>query len=102
MEKVKEILKEKYDVEMTETEYELCGQNSLMTVLIVKPHSGINYDYMIRISTVSAFDRWVNSCAIEKRFHTIQGLIQYLETEEVDIYKELLAYLSLEYEEATQ
>ncbi len=102
MEKIKEILKEKYQVELSETEKELTGQNSLITILVIKPCREFDYEYIIRISTVSAFVDWVSTCAIEKTFRTSQGLIGYLETQEADIYKQLTAYLSLEYEEATQ
>ena len=101
MEKIKEILKEKYQVELSETEKELTGQNSLITVLIQKPHRGFDYNYILNVATVSGFVDWVNSCAIEQRFRTIQGLTEFLETQEAYIYKQLTARLSLEYEEAT-
>ena len=67
--------------------------------LIVEPHSGTNNKWMLRVTTKSAFDRWANSTAIEEFFETDIKLYNYLSNHQLDIYKRLLEYLSLEYEE---
>lgn len=66
---------------------------------IVSPHSGTNNRWMLRVSTISVFDRWANSTAIEKFFETNTALYYYLNRHQLDIYKELVEYLSKEYDE---
>lgn len=51
------------------------------------------------MTTISAFDRWANSTAIEKFFETDIELCNFLYEHQLDIYKELLEYLSEEYDE---
>lgn len=63
--------------------------------LIVK----LDNKWMLRISTMSAFDRWANSIPIEQFFNTDIELCNYLQENQLDIYKTLLKYLSEEYED---
>lgn len=70
--------------------------------LIVSPHSGTDNRWMLRVATISAFDRWSNSTAVEMFFETDIELCLYLQDHQLDIYKNLLEYISLEYEEITQ
>lgn len=63
--------------------------------LIVK----LDNKWMLRVSTMSAFDRWANSIPIEQFFDTDIELCNYLQENQLDIYKTLLKYLSEEYEE---
>ena len=55
--------------------------------LIVEPHSGTEGKWMLRVTTLSAFDRWVNSTAVEKFFDTSFELCNYLNEHQLDIYK---------------
>lgn len=57
---------------------------------------------MLRVSTRSAFDRWANSTAIEEFFDSDIKLCNYLYDHQLDIYKDLVEYLSREYDEATE
>lgn len=85
--------------EIVEYEGHLEARTNLVVYLIVSPHSGTNNRWMLRVSTLSAFDRWANSTAIEMFFETDIELSLYLYDHQLDIYKDLLEYLSLEYEE---
>ena len=89
---------EKYDIH--EYDGNLEAKTGTVRYLIVSPHSGTNDKWMLRVTTISAFDRWANSTAIEEFFDTEVELCLYLYDHQLDIYKNLLEYLSLEYEEA--
>lgn len=105
MEKILEILIKKYGVELCSRDYNyIHTKGDLIICLICGPqeHDYVyknNPKWLVRFSTVSAFDRWANSTAIEKFFDTMDEVIEYLTNNELDIYKELLSYLSEEYEE---
>lgn len=70
--------------------------------MIVEPHSETDNKWMLRITTISAFDRWANSRAIEEFFDSEIELCNYLYEHQLDIYKQLLEYLSLEYDDVTR
>jgi hypothetical protein len=70
--------------------------------LIVEPQNGTNNKWMMRVTTRSAFDRWANSTAIEMFFDTSIELCNYLYAHQLDIYKNLLKYLSSEYDDVTE
>ena len=91
---------ENYDI--TEYDGNLEAKTNIVRYLIVSPHSGTNNRWMLRVTTMSAFDRWANSTAIEEFFETEIELCLYLYDNQLDIYKNLLEYLSLDYEEATE
>ena len=67
--------------------------------MVVEPHSGTNYKWMLRISTMRAFDRWANSTPIEQFFNSDIELCNYLHDNQLNIYKRLLKYLSEEYDD---
>lgn len=90
---------ESYDFE--EYEGHLEARTKTVLFMIVEPHSGTDNKWMLRVTTISAFDRWANSTAIEEFFDTDIDLCNYLYEHQLDIYKELLEYLSEEYDEAT-
>lgn len=91
---------EHYDI--AEYDGNLEAKTNIARYLIVSPHSGTCNRWMLRVTTMSAFDRWANSTAIEEFFETEIELCIYLYDHQLDIYKNLLEYLSLEYEEATK
>lgn len=91
---------ENYEIEEYEGHLEVTTKTVLY--LIVEPHSGTDNNWMLRVTTRSAFDRWANSTVIEEFFKTDIELCNYLYEHQLDIYKQLLEYLSLEYDEATQ
>ena len=88
--------------EITEYEGHMEARTDMVLFLIVEPHSGTDNRWMLRITTISAFDRWANSCAVEEFFNSSIELCNYLYEHQLDIYKELLKYLSVEYDEVTQ
>lgn len=88
--------------EITEYDGHLETKTNTVFYMIVSPHSGTNNRWMLRVSTIAAFDRWANSTAVEEFFETEIELCNYLYNYELDIYKDLLEYLSLEYEDATE
>ena len=91
---------ENYDIH--EYDGNLEAKTKFARFLIVSPHNGTNNKWLLRVSTVSAFDRWTNSTAIEEFFENEIEVCNYLYEHQLDIYKELLEYLSLEYEDATE
>lgn len=91
---------EKYEIR--EYEGRLEARTNTVIYMIVSPHIGTDNRWMLRVTTISAFDRWANSMAVEMFFETDIELCLYLYDHQLDIYKDLLEYLSLEYEEATQ
>lgn len=98
MENVKKILLEKYNLNAYCSESgDIYAGNKFINCGITSPCQGTNYKYFIRFSTVSAFDRWVNSTAVEEFFSTKEELVEFLTKNELDIYKQLLEYLSEEY-----
>lgn len=91
---------EHYDFE--EYEGHLEARTKTVLFMVVEPHSGTDNRWMLRVTTISAFDRWANSTAIEEFFNTDIELCNYLYEHQLDIYKGLLEYLSLEYDEIDQ
>ena len=85
--------------ELEEYEGHLEARTKTVLYLIVEPHSGTNNRWMLRITTMSAFDRWGNSTAIEEFFDTDIELCNYLYDHQLYIYKNLLEYLSEEYDD---
>lgn len=90
---------ENYDI--YEYDGHLEAKTDIAYFMIVEPHSGTDNRWMLRVTTVSAFDRWANSTAIQEFFDTDIELCNYLYEYQLDIYKDLLKYLSLEYDETT-
>ena len=91
---------ENYDI--AEYDGNLEAKTNIVRYLVVSPHSGTDNRWMLRITTMSAFDRWANSTVVEEFFETEIELCLYLYDHQLDIYKNLLEYLSLEYEEVTK
>lgn len=87
------------DYEISEGNGFLDARTDVVHYLIVEPHNGTNNKWMLRVTTEAAFDRWANSTGIEKFFTTEIELCEFLQAAQLDIYKELLRYLSKEYEE---
>ena len=91
---------ENYDI--TEYEGHLEARTNTVLYMIVEPHSGTDNRWMLRVTTISAFNRWANSTPLERFFDSEIELCNYLYAHQLDIYKQLLEYLSLEYDEVTQ
>ena len=85
--------------EVDEYETTLQAKTDTILFLIVKPHNGTNGKWMLRVAAMMSFDRWANSTAVEEFFDTEIGLRNYLENNQLCIYKDVLRNLSEEYEE---
>lgn len=70
--------------------------------MVVEPHSGTRNRWLLRVTTESAFDRWANSTAVEQFFNTDIELCNYLHEHQLDIYKDLVRYLSREYNDIAE
>ena len=90
---------EKYNYEVDEYETTLQAKTDTILFLVVKPHSGTNGKWMLRVAALASFDRWANSTAVEEFFDTEIGLYNYLGNNQFYIYKDVLRSLSAEYEE---
>ena len=88
--------------EIDEYEGHLEARTSTVIFMVVEPHSGTKNRWMLRVSTESAFDRWGNSTAIEKFFDSDIELCNYLYEHQLDIYKDLVEYLSREYDDVAE
>lgn len=91
---------ENYDI--VEYEGHLEARTETVLYLIVAPHSGTDDRWMLRVTTIAAFDRWANSTAIQEFFNNEIELCNYLYEYQLDIYKNLLKYLSKECDEVTE
>lgn len=85
--------------EVDEYEATLQAKTDTILFLVVEPHSGTNGKWMLRATALASFDRWANSTAVEEFFNTGIGLRNYLENNQLYIYKDVLRSLSEEYEE---
>lgn len=87
------------DYEITEYEGCLQAKSDLAIFMVVEPHEGTKNRWMLRVSTVSGFDRWANSTAVEMFFQNEEDVTYYLMKHDTEIYYELLRYLSETYDE---
>ena len=86
--------------EVDESEMILQAKTDTILFLVVEePHIGTNGKWMLRAAALASFDRWANSTAVEEFFDTETGLRNYLENNQLYIYKDVLRSLSEEYEE---
>lgn len=85
--------------EIEEYEATLQAKTDTILFLVVEPHDGTNGKWMLRVAALVSFDRWANSTAVEEFFDTETGLRNYLENNQLYIYKDVLRSLSEEYEE---
>ena len=99
MDKLKKILKQVFGVELDTDNETIHFHNNIITGLICSPHNGSDHKWIVRFSTVAAFDRWANSLAIQECFDTEEDVVKYLKENEVSIYKQLLEYISEEYDD---
>lgn len=96
---LKKTMEHYYGMDSEIIDLNLYSKNHVMMSVIVPPHEGTKNRWMLRLSTVSAFDRWANSCAIEKFFDKDTDLQMYLKESTEHILFELLEYISGEYDE---
>lgn len=99
METIKRCLEQEFGLRVEDNIESLHATDNIILALVVSPHDGNKHKWLIRFSTVAAFDRWANSCAIEIEFETEEGAVVYLNKNKMWVYKKLLKYLSREYRE---
>lgn len=85
--------------EVDEYETTLQAKTETILFLVVEPHNGTDGKWMLRVAALVSFDRWANSTAVEEFFDTETELRNYLENNQLYIYKDVLRSLSEEYEE---
>ncbi len=85
--------------EVDECEMTLQAKTETILFLVVEPHNGTDGKWMLRVAALVSFDRWANSTAVEEFFDTETELRNYLENNQLYIYKDVLRSLSEEYEE---
>lgn len=88
--------------EIDEYEGHLEARTDTVIFMVVEPHSGTRNRWLLRVSTRTAFDRWANSTAIEEFFDSDIELCNYLYEHQLDIYKDLIKYLSSEYDDIAE
>ena len=87
---------------ITEYDDSLEAKTNIVFFLVVKPHDGTNNKWLLRVTTIIGFDRWANSTAVEMFFDTDIELCNYLYEHQLDIYEDLLEYLSSEYNDLSE
>lgn len=87
------------DYEVDKYETTLQAKTDTVLFQVVEPHRETSEKWLLRVAALTSFDRWTNSTAVEKFFDTETDLCDYLENNQVDIYKAVLENLSEEYEE---
>lgn len=90
------------DYEIYEYKGHLEARTGTVFFMVVEPHSGTKNRWMLRVTTESAFDRWANSTAVEEFFNTDIELCNYLHEHQLDIYKDLVRYLSRKYNDIAE
>lgn len=85
--------------EVDEYETTLQAKTDTILFLVVEPHNGTNGKWMLRVAALVSFDRWANSTVVEEFFDTEICLRNYLENNQLNVYKDVLRSLSAEYEE---
>ena len=73
--------------------------NDIMRFIIITPSQNSNDKYILKCSTISAFDRLANSEAFHKVFSSLDELLDFLINHKEEIYHSLLKYLSEEYDD---
>jgi hypothetical protein len=104
MKRIQNVMETLYNLRTETNQYNehIHAVNDTVIAEVVFPHSGTDGKWMLRITPFASFDRWANSCAIEKFFDSADEVSVYLETYRIDIYRKLLDYLSSDYEELTE
>lgn len=96
-EEIKKYLMNNYDCDdVNEEDISLIVQSEDIAFLIVEPHDDMD-KFMLRIATRASFDRWGNSAVIQAYFNNETALLNYLENNQLDIYKALFSSLSDDY-----
>lgn len=99
MEQFEDILKNVYDMSITSVDKTyLYARNDNIFALIMAPFDD-NESWQVRFSTVAAFDRWSNSSGFWEYFRTSYDAVNYLKNNKLEVYEELLDYLSSEYDD---
>lgn len=87
------------DYDIYEYDGHLEAKTETALFMVVEPHEGTRNRWMLRVASISGFDRWANSTTVEEFFNTDIELCNYLYEHQLDIYKSLLKSLSEDYEE---
>mgnify|MGYP001772152489 CR=1 FL=1 len=88
---------EAYDCDDFNKKYiSLIVQSEDIAFLIVEPHDHLD-KWMLRVAPRASFDRWGNSAVIQAYFNNETALLNYLENNQLDIYKALFSSLSDDY-----
>ena len=103
IEKIREILKEKYDIATAVEHNMIIGDNGLIKVQIEPPCANPNCredqkKWLLRMAPSESFDRWSVSPAICERFVTPKQMVVYL-ANTTEVYKVLFKKLSSDYKE---
>lgn len=80
-----------------ESNVNIWATTSSIICLVVAPHKGTNFKYMVRFAPKAGFDRWANSVVIEEFFDTPEDVVTCLTTNTAEIYKRLLDDLTEQY-----
>jgi hypothetical protein len=70
--------------------------DEFINAMVVSPHEGNKYRWLLRIAPMATFDRWANSTVIEKDFGSVDEVVNYLDKNQTGIYQHLFEALSRE------
>lgn len=73
--------------------------DGIITTVVIAPHEGNEYKWVLRLSPAVSFDRWANSSHIEECFESANDMREYLYRMRLVIYAQLFEILSDDYDE---
>lgn len=100
---IEKILKDKYwfgNINV-ESDGSLWASDGVLVAQIGPPNDN-NNDWIVRFSTIAIFDHYSHSWPIEEKFKTKDESIEQLDNNQLIVYKQLMAQLSIAYLDVTE
>ena len=103
MDKVRDVLKEKYNIDTSVKYGMIIGDNGLIKIQIEPPRPNCDSvdehsKWLLRMAPSASFDRWSVSAAISERFNGTNQIVERL-CHTADVYRKMFAQLSNDYKE---
>jgi hypothetical protein len=93
------VLKHTYGLKVEYRPEHIYAKSNTINLMVVSPHKGTDYKWLLRVAPMANFDRWSNSKVIESTFDSITLLYTYLTCAYQEICQRLFESLSREVKE---
>ena len=94
--KIARVFAKNYGLGVTMQPEHIYATDEFINAMVVSPHEGNKYRWLLRVAPMVTFDRWANSTVIEKDFGSVDEVVDYLEKNQLTIYQHLFEALSRE------